>query len=188
MDTGIVIAIIVAVIGVLIIAAIGMWMYSQRKRSEELQSHFGPEYDRAIEEHGDQKRAESELAARRQHVEKLYIRPLSADERDRFAAEWRATQADFVDDPSGAITKADTLVSEVMKVKGYPITDFEARAADVSVDHPQVVENYRAAHAVAEASDDGEADTEDLRQGFVHYRALFDELLETSETKRTEAA
>jgi hypothetical protein len=128
------------------------------------------------------------LQARRAHVEKLYIRPLSADERDRYSDEWLATQADFVDDPAGAINRADDLVNEVMRTRGYPTADFEARAADVSVDHPQVVENYRAAHTIAEASEGGDADTEDLRQAFVHYRALFDELLETSETKRTEAA
>jgi len=182
------IVIVVAIVVILAVVAIGAWMYSQQRRSKELQSQFGPEYDRVLEEHGDRKQAESDLAARRQHVEKLYIRPLSADERDRFSDEWRATQADFVDDPVAAINQADTLVSEVMKVRGYPTTDFDERAADISVDHPKVVDNYRAAHAIAEASENGDADTEELRQGLVHYRALFDELLETSETRRTEAA
>jgi type II secretory pathway pseudopilin PulG len=182
------IVIVVAVVVILAVVGIGIWMYTQQRRSKELQSHFGPEYDRALEEHGDRKQAESDLAARRQHVEKLYIRPLTADERDRFSEQWRATQADFVDDPSAAIKQADVLVSEVMKVRGYPITDFDARAADVSVDHPRVVDNYRAARAIAETNESGGADTEDLRQGLVHYRALFDELLETSETRRTEAA
>jgi len=182
------IVIVVAVVVIVAVIAVGLWMYSQQRRSKELQSHFGPEYDRAIEEHGDRKQAEEDLAARRQHVEKLYIRPLTADERDRFADEWRTTQANFVDDPVAAINQADSLVSEVMKTRGYPITDFEARAADISVDHPRVVENYRAAHAIAAASGNSDADTEDLRQGLVHYRALFDELLETSQTRQTEAA
>jgi len=182
------IVIIVAVLVILAVIGVGLWMYSQQRRSKELQTRFGPEYDRALEEHGDRRHAESELEARRQHVEKLYIRPLSADERDRFAEEWRTVQADFVDDPVGAINQADSLVSEVMKTRGYPITDFDARAADISVDHPKVVDNYRAAHAIADASENGDADTEDLRQGLVHYRALFDELLETSQTRRTEAA
>jgi hypothetical protein len=185
MPEWLIVAIVVAVLAVI---AFAVFIYSRQQRSKELRERFGPEYDRALEEHGGRKQAESELESRRKHVERLHIRALSADERDRFAEEWRSTQADFVDDPKSAIGRADALVSEVMKSRGYPISDFEARAADISVDHPHVVENYRAAHAVAKASERDEADTEDLRQGFVHYRALFEELLETPETRRTEAA
>ena len=142
---------------------------------------FGPEYDRARQEHPDQRSAERELEERKERVEQLHIRSLSSDERDQFVERWRSAQAQFVDDPAGATRVADALIGEIMQARGYPVGDFEQRAADVSVDHPGVVEHYRAAHAIALRTDRGQADsgdTEDLRQAFVHYRALFDDLLE----------
>jgi len=177
MDTTTVI--ILAVVVVVIVGAVA-WMMMQR-RSEDLRKRFGPEYDRVISERGDARKAESELAARQKRVDRFDIRPLESTERDQFIDAWRATQARFVDAPAEAINDADRLVSEVMQARGYPVGDFDQRAADVSVDHPIVVENYRAARAIVAANQRGEASTEDLRQAIVHYRALFEDLLETRE-------
>jgi len=166
----------------LVIAAVlvlGMIYVAGRKRKhDELRHRFGPEYDRTVHELGGHKQAETELEARRKRVEELNIRPLSADTQTRFADQWRATQARFVDDPKGAIHEADRLVNDLMQTRGYPMGDFEQRAADISVNHADVVTNYRAAHRIAESSDAGKADTENLRTAMVHYRALFEELLE----------
>jgi hypothetical protein len=177
MDTATVI--ILAVVVVVVVGAVA-WMMMQR-RSEDLRKRFGPEYDRVISERGDARRAESELAARQKRVDRFDIRPLESAERDQFIDAWRATQARFVDAPAEAIKDADRLVSEVMQARGYPVGDFDQRAADVSVDHPIVVENYRAARAIAIANQRGDVSTEDLRQAIVHYRALFEDLLETRE-------
>ena len=181
-------AVLALVLAVALVAAIGaaVWLYRQRQRSERLRAEFGPEYDRVLTEHRDRRRAESELEARQERVEKLRIHPLSSGDQARFADEWKATQARFVDEPAQAITAADRLVTEVMQRRGYPMGDFEQRAADVSVDHPRVVENYRAARALALRNERGEASTEDLRQAMMHYRTLFTELLERQETQRME--
>ena len=176
MDTSLLIVLILAAV-VVVIAVLMI----QRQRSEKLKEHFGPEYDHAVDEYGDQRRAEEELMARQKRVETFHIRPLSAAERNRFADEWRAIQARFVDDPSGAIVDADQLVKQVMETRGYPIGDFEQRAADISVDHPAVVTNYRAARDIALANRNGKMNTEALRQAMVHYRALFEDLLETAD-------
>ena len=170
----------------LVAVAVAAWMFMQKRKTEQLREDFGPEYGRAVEEHGDQRQAESALEARRERVEQLHIRPLSPSDREGFAESWRAAQARFVDDPAAAISEADRLVGEVMQARGYPVGDFEQRAADVSVDHPRVVEHYRAAHTIAMRNEDGHADTEDLRQAMVHYRALFEDLLETRGAERTE--
>jgi hypothetical protein len=169
-----------------VVVGIAVWLYTQKRKTEQLRGQFGPEYEHAVRETGDRRKAEEALAERKERVEQLHIRPLEADERDRFAERWRSAQAQFVDDPTGAIAEADRLVGEAMQARGYPVGDFEQRAADVSVDHPRVVEHYRAAHAIARRSDAGEAETEDLRQAMVHYRALFEDLLETSGAERTE--
>jgi len=176
MDTSTIILVLV------VIALIGgvAWMMMQR-RSQELRTRFGPEYDRVISERGDARQAESELAARQKRVDRFDIHPLDQAERARFIDAWRTTQSHFVDAPPEAIKDADRLVSEVMRARGYPVGDFEQRAADISVDHPVVVENYRAARAIALANERGQAGTEDLRQAIVHYRALFEDLLETRE-------
>jgi hypothetical protein len=171
--------IILAVVVVLVVGA-GAWAMMQR-RSQELRERFGPEYDRVLSERGDARQAESELAARQKRVDKLEIHPIEPEQREHFIEAWRSTQARFVDAPPQAIKDADRLVSEVMQARGYPVGDFEQRAADVSVDHPIVVENYRAARAIALANERGQASTEDLRQAIVHYRALFEDLLETRE-------
>ena len=176
--------IIVAVVIIAILVA-AVWWYSTRQRSAKLQEKFGPEYARIVAEKGDTRKAEDELTDRQKRVSKLEIRPLAADERRRFNDEWRAVQARFVDDPSAAVGDADTLVGRVMEARGYPVGDFEQRAADVSVDHPTVLEHYRAAHAVALRHAQGQASTEDLRQAMVNYRALFAELLEEPTTVST---
>ena len=167
-----IIALIVLV--VVLLAIVGALVY-QRRRSAQLQQGFGPEYDRAVEEHGDQRAAESELRERRQRRSRFEVRPLGAAARDRYAERWRATQSQFVDQPASSLNDADALLTEVMRERGYPIEDFETQAADVSVDHPEVVEHYRKAHAIQSKRS---ASTEDLREAMLHYRALFAELLE----------
>lgn len=180
--------IVIAVVAALIVlGAIAAWM--QQRRRSQLKERFGSEYDRTVSERGGERAAEKELAQRERKRERLDIVPLSPEAQAKYAASWRDVQGRFVDDPSNAVDDADRLVTDVMRERGYPIDDFEQRADDISVDHPDVVENYRAAHAVyVKASDsNGGASTEDLRQGFVHYRALFNELLETREPATEEA-
>jgi hypothetical protein len=187
MDTPVMIVLVVVVLAVIGVVA---WLYMEKRRSDGLRTSFGPEYDRARREHPDQRSAERSLEERKERVEQLHIRTLSSDERDRFVEHWRSAQAQFVDDPAGATRVADALIGEIMQARGYPVGEFEQRAADVSVDHPQVVEHYRAAHAIALRTDQGQADanaTEDLRQAFVHYRALFDHLLEVEAPAPREA-
>jgi len=175
--------IILAVVALLAIGA-AIWFFTQQRRTATLREHFGPEYDRAVQESGGRRRAEEELAGRQERVAQLHIRSLPAADRSRFADTWRSTQARFVDDPPGAIGDADRVIAEVMQARGYPVGDFEARAADLSVEHPQVVSNYRAAHRLAELNARGQASTEDLRQAMVHYRSLFEELLEAPQEVR----
>jgi FtsZ-interacting cell division protein ZipA len=179
--------IIVVVAALIVLGAIAAW--SQQKRRAQLKDRFGSEYDRTVSERGERRAAEKELAERERKRERLDIVPLSPEAQAKYSESWRDVQGQFVDDPSNAVTKADRLVTDVMRDRGYPIDDFDQRADDISVDHPEVVENYRAAHAVFVTSRDGNgsAGTEDLRQGFVHYRALFEELLETREPTAEEA-
>src|SRR5204862_5266985 len=160
----------------------------RRRRSEILSKDFGPEYKRALHQYGDQSKAEAELTARKERVSKLEIRTLTAEERSRFSDVWKKTQGRFVDEPSRAVTDADGLVKEVMRARGYPVGDFEQRAADVSVDHASVVTNYRAAYHIAGRNKSGKATTEDLSQAMVHYRSLFQELLAQPATHTKEAA
>lgn len=166
--------IIVAVVVVAIIIAI---VASQRARSSRLQKRFGPEYDRVVEQTGDRGAAERELAQREARVRKFHIEELPAGARDRYTEEWRTVQSRFVDKPKDALVDADRLVTSVMRDRGYPMENFDQRVADISADHPQVVENYRAAHDIAARSERGEVTTEDLRVAMVHYRALFTDLL-----------
>ena len=170
--------VIAAVVVALAIGAVA-WMYAQRQRRERLRMHFGPEYDRALREAGSPAKAEAILADRTRRVKELKIHSLSREQAETFAREWHRVQAMFVDDPNGAVSAADRLVTEVMTARGYPIEDFETRAADLSVQHPRVVENYRVARAIALKRERGEAATEELRQAVVNYRALFDDLLAT---------
>ncbi len=178
---------IVLIIILVIVAAVAAYLavrFGQRRRTEQLRGQFGPEYDRAVTERGDAGGAEADLVGRRRRRQQLDIRPLDSDARAKYADAWRATQTQFVDRPGDAVQEANRLVIEVMRERGYPVDDFERRAADVSVDHPTVVDNYRAAHAIAEANVAGTATTEDLRRALVHYRALFGELLEDGEEPR----
>ena len=169
--------ILIAAVAVLLIAAIVMSI-RKKQRTKQLQSQFGPEYDRTIDSADSKRKAESELAARQERREQLDIRPLSSAARERYTTQWQTVQAQFVDNPTGAVASADTLIQSVMAERGYPVDDFESRAADVSVDHPHVVENYREGHRLAEQSANRNGSTEDLRQAMRHYRALFDELVE----------
>jgi hypothetical protein len=176
--------IIVAAVVVFALVAVAAWFLSQRKKqSERLRQRFGPEYGRTVGELGGRAKAESELKAREQRVERLTIAPLAPADAARFSQAWNALQGRFVDNPKGVVVQADQLVRELMLKRGYPMGDFERRAADISVDHPAVVENYRAAQAIAVRDERGEADTEELRKAVVHYRVLFDDMLEVRETK-----
>jgi hypothetical protein len=169
------VGVVIAVVAVAIVA----WVAVQRMRTKKLRGRFGPEYERTVEHTGNRRKAEDELEARRKRVAKFTIRPLSPEEQTRFGKDWAATQARFVDDPKGAVVDASRLVKELMQARGYPMGDFEQRAADISVDHPHVVSNYRSAREIAERSEQGKATTEDLRKAVVSYRELFEELLET---------
>jgi hypothetical protein len=162
----------VIAVGVIIVVALVAWQAVKSKRTRGLQQRFGPEYDRTIERADDRREAEADLAARAKRRDELDIRPLPTASRDRYVEEWQRVQARFVDDPSGAVQEADTLIQSVLRERGYPVDDFEQRAADISVDHPQVVENYRNGHRLASGG------TEQRRQAMVHYRGLFDELVE----------
>jgi hypothetical protein len=181
MDNPVIIVLVIA-----LVAAIGaaIWLFMRNRQTAALQNRFGPEYDRALESHHDQREAERELRQREERIEHLNIRPLEREERARFADRWQSVQSRFVDDPMGATDEADELVGEVMAARGYPVGDFEQRAADVSVNHPRVVEHYRAAHAIALRNARRDVDTEELRQALVHFRALFEDLLETATPER----
>jgi hypothetical protein len=168
--------ILVAILAIALVVA-GVLLMRQRQ-SQQLQEGFGPEYERTVQDRGDRREAEAELRERRDRRDQLEIRELEPAARDRYAERWQAAQRQFVDEPAPAVGEADSLVTEVMRERGYPVEgDFEQRAADVSVDHPQVVEHYRAAHAISVRTTDGDTGTEDLRQAMVHFRALFEELL-----------
>jgi hypothetical protein len=179
---------ILIVIVVVLAAALALaWLFMERRRHERLRTRFGPEYERTVRDAGDPRRAESMLESREKRVSRYQIRALSADESRRFGHAWQALQARFVDDPSAAVSQADTLVTELMTLRGYPMTDFDRRAEDLSVDHPIVVQHYRDAHEIAERHARNTASTEDLRQALVHYRALFEDLLEVREPERRRA-
>jgi hypothetical protein len=172
------------VAGVIIVAvmALALWFIANKRRhSHRLQQRFGPEYGRTVSALGNQRKAESDLKAREKRVERLTLAPLSAAEAARFSQAWIALQSRFVDNPKAVVTQADQLVRELMLKRGYPMGDFERQAGDISVDHPTIVASYRAAQAITVRHDRGLADTEELRQAVVHYRALFDELLEVRE-------
>ena len=173
---------IILVLAALVAAA--FIMSQKKKRSQRLQQRFGTEYDRTVDEFGSRNKAESELKEREKRVEHLTIKTLAPSEAARFSQAWSALQERFVDDPKGVVAQADRLVRELMLARGYPMGDFERRSADISVDHPGVVESYRAAQAIAVRDQRGAANTEELRKAVVHYRALFDEMLEIRETNQ----
>jgi predicted metalloendopeptidase len=181
MDTIWIVAIIA--IAALILGAVAVW-YMGNARKNKIRGQFGEEYDRAVMRHdGKEGEASRELAERQKRVEKYRLRELEPAQRERFSDEWRSVQTRFVDSPDGAINEADHLVQQVMDARGYPVKDFDQQAEDISVEHPDLVTNYRRAHAIAEANDDGKASTEDMRQAFIYYRSLFAELLGSSNAR-----
>ena len=157
--------------------AMGIWLFTKNRRTKELRSKFGPEYNRMARSEGDAARAEHLLQERQKRVKKLDITPLTDRQRHDFADKWEHAQARFVDDPAAAVADADVLVKEVMNIRGYPVADFEQRVADVSVDHPAVVQNYRLAHGIAIRHEREDVGIEKLREAMIHYRALFADLL-----------
>ncbi len=173
-------AVLIAIVAVVLAIGIALWMYIRKVRTQKLRSKFGPEYDKAVGEHKDRGHAESELQKREKRVAKFHIHPLKAEDRLRYVEDWRREQSRFVDDPRAAVNHADSLVQDVMQRRGYPVGDFDQNAADLSVDHPRVVENYRAAHEIALRDGKGLANTEDLRTAMISYRALFEDLLDES--------
>jgi hypothetical protein len=168
--------ILIAVLVVVVVAIVAL-MAGRNRRSARLKEHFGPEYERTVGELGEQRAAEADLLQREKKRKKLDIVELSPEARQEHTAAWQKVQADFVDDPADAVGRAERLVTRVMRERGYPIDDFEQRAADISVDHPDIVENYRNAHSIYSSHQNGQIETEAARQAFVHYRALFDRLL-----------
>ncbi len=187
-------ALIIAAIVIVAILVVAAWLYSTQQRrqrnetqqrSEQLRQRFGAEYDRTVAEKGDIRSAESELTARQKRVSGFDIRPLTADEGQSFNDEWQVMQATFVDDPSTAVHDADALVGRVMAARGYPESDYEQRSADVSVDHPAVLDHYRAAHEISLRHADGQANTEDLRQAVLNSHLLFSELVDEPRTVET---
>lgn len=183
MNTATVIVLIIAIVAI----AVAIWMYLQKEKSRKLRGKFGSEYDRVVEqEKGNARRAEAVLESRQKRVSKFNLRTLTPLECDRFTGEWRRVQELFVDDPRMAVAKADTLVNEALRARGYPMGDFEQRAADISVEHPDVVENYRIAHDIALRDERGQATTEELRRAMQHYRNLFEHVLDTHVTQYEE--
>jgi len=181
------VTVIVAVV-VLIVAIALISMIVRRGRSQKLKSTFGPEYDRTVQQTGNRSKAEKELESRQKRHDQLEIRPIDPGLRERYSREWQQVQADFVDAPSDAVRRADQLVTQVMRERGYPTDNFEQRSSDVSVDHPGVVEDYRAAHKISMANRENRASTEDLRLAMKHYRSLFDELLGRNEASQDSEA
>ncbi|MFZ0981243.1 MAG: hypothetical protein WAN23_17715 [Candidatus Acidiferrales bacterium] len=183
------IGIAIVVVAVIVAAGIAIWFSIRKRRTEKLRTQFGnAEYTRAVNEGGSQRKAEAALDQRAERVEALHIRPLASADRARFVESWARVQARFVDSPGGAVTDADQLLGDVLSTRGYPMSDFEQRAADISVDHPLVLENYRAAHEAALRQTRGQASTEDLRQAMIHYRTLFEELVAEPELARAKGA
>src|SRR6202167_4328385 len=169
---------LVAVVILIIVVLTWLYVRNRRHTTADLRHKFGPEYERAVLTHGSERKAEAKLADRERRVEKLNIRDLDSMERESFSKRWEAVQSRFVDSPKGAVAEADDLVSSVLKARGYPVSDFEQRAADISVDHPRVVENYRSGHEIALRVGKNAATTEDLRTAMIHYRSLFEELVQ----------
>jgi len=182
MSTSTLIVLVLAIAAI----AVGALLFYERNKTRKLKTKFGPEYDRLVEKEGSARRGEAILETRNKRVEKFNIRPLSLEERGRFAAEWRSVQERFVDDPRRAVAQADQLINDALRLRGYPVGDFEQQAADLSVDYARVVEDYRTAHRIAMEDERGQATTEDLRGAMQHYRNLFEHVLDTHVTKYEE--
>jgi hypothetical protein len=168
---------LVAVAAVVIVGLVWLSVRQRRTMTADLRKRFGPEYEEAVREHGSARRAEAQLAGRAKRVNGLNIRDLDPAQRERFSSQWQALQSRFVDEPKGAVAEADALVSSLIQARGYPVADFNQRAADISVHHPQVVANYRSAHEIAVLLGQGNTSTEELRTAMIHFRSLFEELM-----------
>jgi hypothetical protein len=176
---------LIALVAAVVVIIAGLaWLYMRKRRTTtaNLKQRFGAEYERVVQVHGSERKAETKLADREKRVEKFHIRELDPMEHERFSKQWASVQSRFVDSPKGAVTEADDLVSSLMKTRGYPISDFDQRADDISVDHPRVVENFRSAHQIALRVGKDQATTEDLRTAMIHYRSLFEELVQVPTT------
>ena len=176
---------VLMVVAVILLLSVGIafWAFAAKRRTQRLQAQYGSaEYNRTVRAGGSRRQAESSLEKRAERVDNLHIRPLAPEDRSRFIESWARVQARFVDGPGSAVTEADQLLGDVMSTRGYPMSDFEQRVADISVDHPQVLDNYRAAHQGALRQSRGEASTEDLRKSMIHFRTLFEDLVREPET------
>lgn len=176
---------VLVVVAVILLLSVGIafWAFAAKRRTQRLQAQYGSaEYNRTVRAGGSRRQAESSLEKRAERVDNLHIRPLGPEDRARFIESWARVQARFVDGPGSAVTEADQLLGDVMSTRGYPMSDFEQRVADISVDHPQVLDNYRAAHQGALRQSRGEASTEDLRKSMIHFRTLFEDLVRETET------
>ena len=182
MDTRILVPVVIAVVVMVVVAAL---LVMRKRKSDQLKQRFGPEYDRAVQQHGDARHAEAVLSQREKRVDKFSIHLLPGGDRERYAQEWAVVQRRFVDDPSMAVTEADKLVATVMAARGYPMADFEQRASDISVNYPGVVQNYRSAREIVLRHGKGQSTTEDLRQAMVYFRSLFEELLDSPKPEKT---
>jgi FtsZ-interacting cell division protein ZipA len=171
---------VLIVVAVVVVVAAVVWQWTVRTRTKHLRGQFGSEYDRVVEGADSRREAETELAAREKRHEQFELRPLSTAAHDRYVESWRVVQAQFVDDPRGAVASADHMIQSVMRDCGYPVEDFDQRASDLSVDHSDVVEHYREGHRLASQSARVDDSTEDLRHATQHYRALFEELVDSS--------
>lgn len=181
--------VLILAVAAIVVAGIAAWLFTRKRRTARLRNQFGgAEYSRAVTEGGSQRKAEALLDKRADRVEGLHIQPLAAADRARFVESWARVQSRFVDGPGGAVTEADQLLGDVMAKRGYPVSDFEQRAADISVDHPLVLDNYRAAHHMAVLQTKGQASTEDLRQAMIHFRTLFEDLIREPELARQQSA
>jgi hypothetical protein len=181
--------VLILAVAAIVVAGIAAWLFTRKRRTTRLRNQFGgAEYTRAVTEGGSQRKAEALLDKRADRVEALHIQPLAPGDRARFVESWARVQSRFVDGPGGAVTEADQLLGDVMSKRGYPVSDFEQRAADISVDHPLVLDNYRAAHHMAIQQTKGQASTEDLRQAMIHFRTLFEELVGEPELVRQQTA
>jgi hypothetical protein len=179
---------IVAIVIAILAIVLAVWAVFELRKIRRLKSKFGPEYDRVVQNEGDLRHAQTILENREKRVSRYHVRLLTPQEIERFAIEWRNVQEQFVDDPRMALSRADQLINEAMKARGYPISDFEAQAADLSVDYPAVVEHYRAAHAIDLRRSNGQVDTEELRKAMRHYHALFEKVIESGTSNHQEEA
>lgn len=168
---------VILLIVVVVAVAVAAWAFIQREKTLKLRNKYGTEYDRLADQEKSARRAETILETREKRVAKFNIRPLRQDEIERFAADWRVVQEHFVDDPRSAVSQADRLINDALKTRGYPMSEFEQQAADLSVEYPQVVDNYRKAHTIAQQDLRGSSSTEDLRKAMQYYRSLFEYVL-----------